>query len=274
MPNKYLTCIGILAVFACATARAEEADTSAQAAPAAAGGAANEANNPLTPKITLNLQDYYDPTLNRLPDTDANQFLLRGLIPAKAFGIPQLIRFTLPIATAPTASGSRTGLGDLTLMDLAVFPVSKGLMIGAGPLLVAPTATDTATGAGKWQAGFAGVVVAPQSWGLLAGLVTYQHSFAGDTRHVAEVLVAQPIVTVNLPDGLYLRSSGSWTFDRGNHSSYVPVGLGVGKVWTYGAGNNVNAFVEPQITTFRSGVGVPKWQIFAGMNFQFALGPR
>jgi len=250
-------------------------DTSrAQDAPAAEANAANEANNPLTPKITLNLQDYYVPELNRLEGTDANQFLLRGLLPSKAFGIPQLIRFTLPVVTSPTFAGHETGLGDLTLIDFAVFPLNQSLLLGAGPLLVAPTATATSSGAGKWQAGLAGVVVSPQDWGLAAALVTYQHSFAGDTRHVAELVTFQPIVTYNLPQGFYLRSSGVWTFDRGNHNSYVPVGLGAGKVWTYGAGNNINAFVEPQITTFRSGVGVPTWQIFAGVNFQFALGPR
>ena len=91
---------------------------------------------------------------------------------------------------------------------------------------------------------------------------------------MAEVVTLQPIVTYNLPDGFYLRSSGTWTLDRGNHNQYIPIGLGFGKVWTYGQGNNINAFVEPQATTFRSGVGVPTWQIFMGVNFQFALGPR
>lgn len=267
MPNRRPALVLVLgATLAPSDVHAQEA------APPA--NAANEANNPLTPKITLNLQDYYFPELNRLGDTDANQFLLRGLIPSKAFGIPQLIRFTLPVATSPVFGGHETGLGDLTLIDFAVFPQSKSLLFGVGPILVAPTATTTSSGAGKWQAGFAGVVVSPQDWGLAAALVTYQHSFAGDTRHVAELVTFQPIVTYNLDGGFYLRSSGTWSFDRGNHSSYVPVGLGAGKVWTYGAGNTVNAFVEPEITTFRSGVGVPDWEIFAGVNFQFALGER
>jgi hypothetical protein len=246
----------------------------AQDAPHVEANAANEANNPLTPKVTVNLQDYYIPELNRTGGADANQFLLRGLVPSDAFGIPQLIRFTLPVATSPTPTGNETGLSDLTLIDLAVFPLSKGLLLGAGPLLVAPTASTPSAGAGKWQGGFAGVIVAPQKWGLAAALLTYQHSFAGDTRHVAEVATVQPIVTYNLPEGYYLRSSATWTFDRGNHSNYIPIGLGAGKVWTYGQGNNINAFVEPQITTFRSGVSVPTWEIFAGVNFQFALGPR
>ena len=117
--------------------------------------------------------------------------------------------------------------------------------------------------------------VAPQPWGLLAGLVTYQHSFAGDdSRPTAQIITAQPIVTYNLPDGFYLRSSGTWTFDLGNHTSVIPVGFGAGKVWSFGNGNTINAFLEPQYSVIHSGVGVPVWQFFAGVNLQFAIGGR
>jgi hypothetical protein len=236
-------------------------------------GDVNAANNPLTPKITLNLQDYFLPDLNRLDDRSANQFLLRGLIPSDLFGVPQLIRFTLPIATSSTfPSGSDTGLGDLTLFDLVVFR-AKGAIFGAGPLLVAPIASSRSLGTGQWQAGGAGVVVIPKAWGQLAVLATYQHSFAGDdSRPIAQLITAQPIITYNLSDGVYLRSTGTWNFDLGNHTSYIPLGFGAGKVWAFGHGNTVNAFIEPQYSVFRSGVGVPVWQIFAGVNFQFAIG--
>ncbi len=243
----------------------------AQTAPAA--NAVNAANNPLTPKITVNLQDYFDPDLNRLGNRSANSFLLRGLVPAKFFGLPQLIRCTLPIETNPAfPSGNQTGLGDFTLFDLIVMP-TKFALFAAGPLLVAPTATGSSLGAGKWQAGAAGVVVRPEPWGQLAVLATYQHSFAGDgDRPAAQIITAQPIVTYNLDHGLYLRSSGTWNFDLEHHTSYIPAGFGLGKVWDLGHGTTLNTFLEPQYSVFRSGAGVPVWQIFAGANFQFALG--
>nr|WP_244432265.1 hypothetical protein [Rhizobium leguminosarum] len=142
--------------------------------------AVNEANNPLTPKITINLQDYYIPSFIDTPGVpEAKQFLLRGLIPWDMFGLPQLLRFTLPIATSPDVpSGYVTGLGDLTLMDLFILP-KHGNVLGAGPLLVVPKATDVSLGSGKWHIGVAGVVIAPQRWGLLGALATYQVSFAG-----------------------------------------------------------------------------------------------
>ena len=233
----------------------------------------NEANNPLTPKVTLNLQDYYIPSTIGGPDQDANQFLLRGLVPSDLFGAPQLFRFTLPIATAPTGpDGTETGLGDLTLMDLFMFP-GREVSFGVGPMLVAPTAGSRVLGTGKWQAGAAGVAVAPQPWGLVGGLLTYQQSFAGDDdRKRVKLLTVQPILFYNLPDGFYLRSSAIWNFDVENDTRYVPVGFGVGKVWQVSRTASLNAYVEPQYTVFHHGVGVPRWQLFAGINLQFSLG--
>lgn len=236
--------------------------------------AVNEANNPLTPKITINLQDYYIPSFNDVSgDPHANQFLVRGLIPSDLFGLPQLMRFTLPVATSPDPSGGYvTGLGDLTLMDIFILPKVGETTLGIGPMLVAPTATDDALGAGKWQAGAAGVVVSPQSWGLVAGLVTYQASFAGeDDREDVALLTAQPIVNINLDKGFYLRSSATWNFDVKNGDWYIPVGFGVGKVFALENGSTMNAFIEPQYTALKDGAGSPKWQIFAGINFQFPI---
>jgi hypothetical protein len=77
------------------------------------GNSSNAANSPLTPSITFNFQDYYVPDLVGLPDREANQYLQRGLLPYNLFGMQQLFRYTLPVATAPTfPRGSETGLGD------------------------------------------------------------------------------------------------------------------------------------------------------------------
>ncbi|MBY5558373.1 hypothetical protein [Rhizobium leguminosarum] len=237
--------------------------------------AVNEANNPLTPKITINLQDYYIPSFIDTPgDPEANQFLLRGLIPSNMFGLPQLLRFTLPIATSPDVpSGYVTDLGDLTLIDLFVLPKAGSMTFAVGPVLVIPTATDEQLGSGKWQAGAAGVVVAPQKWGMLGGLLTYQASFAGvEDREDVNLLTFQPIVNVNLLDGWYLRSSATWNFNLESGNSYIPVGAGVGKVFQLDKGMTMNTFVEPQYTVWHDGPGAPRWQIFAGVNFQFPVG--
>jgi hypothetical protein len=232
------------------------------------GSQINEANNPLTAKVTVNLQDYYTPSFYGPLNSDANSLLLRGLVPMNVGGLPQLVRFTLPYSVNPSPGGYADGLGDLTVFDLFVLP-TKPVLFAVGPLFVAPTATDRFTGAGRWQAGAAGAAVAPQSWGLVGGLVTYQHSFADDFgREPTSLFTVQPIVFYNLPQGFYVRSSAIWNFDFENNLGYIPVGLGAGKVMQIGK-VTANAFIEPQYTVYKYGERVPHWQIFAGLNFQF-----
>jgi len=232
----------------------------------------NEANNPLTPKITINFQDYYDPSLYGLSGRDANQFLFRGVVPWKLGDSGQLFRFTMPIATAPTfPTGSDTGLGDITLLNVTPFKGPDHVLFAAGPVLVLPTG-DRIHGQGAWQMGAAGVAVAPQSWGIVGGFLTYEHSI-GDTNTgvPANLLTFQPLVNVNLPQQFYLRSSATWTFDLEQSGSFIPLGLGIGRVFLLDGGNSLNAYIEPQYSVWHDGPGTPQWQIFAGLNMQFSL---
>jgi len=233
----------------------------------------NKANNPLTPAITLNFQDQGEPELYDL-DQGANSFLLRGVLPHKLGGLPQIIRFTLPVVTTPNGHGGETtGLGDLNLFDLAIFPLkSARMVVGFGPQLTLPTASETLTGTGKWQAGVAAVAVAPRKWGIAGALLTWQHSFAGDhTRPDQNSLIFQPLLIYNLPKGYYLRSTAGCSFDLEQSHYAIPIGTGAGKVWLLHSGTSINVFAEPQWTVAWQGVGQPHFQVFGGVNFQFPL---
>ena len=235
----------------------------------------NDANNPLTPTLTANLQDQWAPQLYD-SDNSTNALLLRGVLPYLFGGVPQILRATLPIATAPSTSGSgnTTGLGDLNLFDLALFK-EEGLVLGIGPQLTLPTASDQALGTGKWQAGLAAVAIAPQTWGLLGGLVTWQHSFAGESdRPTQNNLTVQPFFIYNLPQGVYLRSTAIWNFDLARSNYAIPIGAGVGKVFAQSDGSTINLFAEPQWTVIHHGAGQPKFQLFAGVNFQFPVNKK
>jgi len=231
---------------------------------------ANEANNPLTPKITINFQDQWAPELYDSSE-DTNAFLFRGLIPHRLFGPGQLFRFTLPVVTAPTANGNTTGLGDLNLIDLFPFKAG-GVELGIGPQLTLPTASEDETGTGKWQAGLAVIVIAPQKWGILGGLLTWQQSFAGDSdRADQNNLSFQPFFIYNLPRAWYLRSTATMTWDFERNTHVVPIGAGAGKVFVRPSGTTVNVFAEPQWTVDHRGAGQPKFQAFAGVNLQFPI---
>jgi hypothetical protein len=230
----------------------------------------NEANNPLTPKITINFQDQW---ASQLYDSGSstNAFLFRGLIPVKLFGVGQLFRFTLPVSTVPTADGNTTGIGDLNLIDL--IPTRFGSVeIGLGPQLTVPTATSRETGTGKWQAGLSAVVIAPQKWGLLGALATWQTSIAGESeRPSVNTATVQPFFIVNLPRGWYFRSTATATFDIQHDAYALPLGAGLGHVRVLGSGTTVNLFLEPQWTLAHKGAGQPQFQLYAGVNLQFPL---
>jgi len=232
----------------------------------------NASNNPLTPTIAVNIQDAYTARSYGLGDEDSNALLLRGALPHKLFGMPQLTRVTLPVVTSPDLppTGRHTGAGDLNIFDVFIFK-QGGVEFGIGPQLTIPTASRDELGTGKWQAGVAALTIAPQHWGLLGGLVTWQHSFAGDDdRPTQNNLLAQPFFIYNLPQGWYARSTATWTFDLKRDTYYIPIGAGMGKVWRSGT-TTLNAFVEPQWTVSHDGDGVPKFQVFFGLNLQFPL---
>jgi hypothetical protein len=139
-------------------------------------------------------------------------------------------------------------------------------------MLVFPTGSNDFLGSGKWQAGGAFVAMHHVPGGHVAGaLLTYQHSFAGqEDRGEVSVLAFQPALTFNIAAGLYARSSGAtWTFDFENERTLIPFGLGVGKVFRANR-TMVNVFVEPQLTVYSEGAGQPAYQVFFGMNLQWA----
>jgi hypothetical protein len=246
------------------------ATTSAIAQPS--GDEMNASNNPLTPSVAINLQDAYTAKYYGLGDADANALLVRGALPHKLFGMPQLARLTLPIVTTPDLPplGRKTGFGDFNIFDTFIFK-SGGVEYGIGPQLTIPTASRDEMGTGKWQAGLAALAIAPQKWGLIGGLLTWQHSFAGDgdrpTQNNAQL---QPFFIYNLPGGWYLRSTAVWQFDFARDTHYIPIGAGGGLVWKSG-GTTFNTFVEPQWTVSHDGDGLPKFQVFFGLNLQFPL---
>lgn len=255
----------MLAVMGCQRAAAQELSEEEM----------KKANNPMANAKSFNVQDYYVSSIYDDADVRANTMMVRFASPFAKGRV--LVRATLPVSTVPTgpdAGGKQTyasGLGDLNVF--ATFVVTKPggkWLIGIGPQIVVPTASRMQLGAGKVQAG--GALIAFNThlptlqWG---GLVTYQHSVAGQSdRADAQLLIAQPIGFFQLGKGAYLRSSGSWSFDLESGAYAMPVGFGAGHVVK--AGKIVfNIFLEPQLTVLHYGPGQAAFQLFSGINAQF-----
>ena len=114
-----------------------------------------QANNPLADFTAFNLHNYYIPQLSGPTDTTANNFILRY---AKPFG-KWLMRASLPFSRVPVGmSETQSGMGDLDVFFAYLFDTGDpGKSFGVGPQIVFDTATDDATGSGKYQAGLAAV---------------------------------------------------------------------------------------------------------------------
>jgi len=231
---------------------------------------AAQANNPLANLKAFNLHNYFITDLSGT-NKSANQFWLRY---AQPIGTPfgdWLIRASLPVSRFPVGDDSESGLGDGNVF--AAYLIDTGnpsRSFGIGPILGVPTATDDALGTGQWSAGLATVLFDATNpviqWGAL---VTYQHKFAGSDRvDDVNLLAAQPFGIVQVGSGFYLRSVGIWAFNLESGDYSVPVGLGVGKVFTVGD-VVLNAFIEPQYSIATEGPGQPEFQIFTGFNMQF-----
>jgi hypothetical protein len=226
----------------------------------------NTSNNPLTPKMAFQLHNYAQPVLTGRPSSGADQAYLRFVLPHDALGVDQIMRVSMPVvASSWDPHGAVNGVGDLTAFDMAVFYLGFA-KVGIGPLVVVPTASAPALGASKWQAGAQTVVSAPHSWGLTTLLASYQQTFDG----TLQTLTVQPLLFYNLGDGFYLRSTGISSFDLGKNA-VVPIGLGLGRVFELPSRATINLFVEPQYSVVQSGLGVPAFQIFAGVVVQLPL---
>ena len=246
-----------------------------------------KSNNPFSDVQGFNFTDYYSPTLFAVPDAVSNAFNLRGVMVAG----PHIIRLTIPVLISPAGRSAlalpgvgslpvglpvgavryQSGLGDINIFDMIrLTSGSAKTIVAAGPLLVAPSATNSALGSGKWQAGFATGLVHPIPGGSLTGfLLTWQHDFAGDKdRPGTNLGTLQPMMTFAIGNGYFVKSSPVWTLDFRNDRYHFPVGLGVGKVLK--AGNAmINASLESQFTVYKKGDGLPAFQLAFGLSFQW-----
>ena len=195
-----------------------------------------QANNPLLQAKAFNLHDYYIGDLTDM-DEDANQFWMRFAMPFSIGDTKWLMRASLLAVNtvpAPPELEHETGLGDFNVfaayqMDVGI----PGISFGFGPLLNIPTASEDATGSGKWSAGIANVLFNAQSKRFQYGyLLTWQASFAGDDdRDDVNVAAFQPILIYQLGGGTYLRSTPIMTYDFESDGYSVPLGLGIGQVF-------------------------------------------
>ncbi len=243
---------------------------------------AAEFSDPLTTLPQVFLQDAYSPA-NYGIRSYANRVIGRIIVPRlpqfSLFPFTQLLRPSFSLVTVPDGRGGpQTALGDMQLFDLAVIPWpgrETGLLMGVGPVLVFPTATDRLAGEGSWQAGPAfGVIYKGLPGWLFGCLVQDPISFAYASPHRQPVgyLSVQPIVLRHLWRGLYVKSGdASWVVDwRNRASTTLPLSFGVGWVVVRPDLPPLNFFVAGEWTAYRHDAPItPQTTVRFGLTVAF-----
>ena len=164
-----------------------------------------------------------------------------------------ITRTIFPIVSQPSlrhGQDRETGIGDTTFTAFLSpsSPFRGKLIWGAGPVLLAPTASDDRLGADKWGLGPAAVLLAMPGDFVVGSLFSQVWSTGGSGKNDVSVFTWQPFVNYNLPDGWYLTSSplvtANWEADRSSDEWTVPLGGGIGKIFRIGSLPPMNAQVQ------------------------------
>ncbi|MDD9301871.1 MAG: transporter [Desulfobacter sp.] len=202
---------------------------------------AQELSNPLADLITIPIQINYDRDIGPMDDGWRLQANIQPVIPFHLNDNWNLItRSIIPVIYQDDilpGSGSDCGLGDInvSLFFSPSRPTSSGLMLGAGPILVFPSATETYLGGEKWGAGPAAVALTVRGKWTMGTLANHIWSYAGDSaRQDISNTFVQPFLAYTLPS--------AWTFSLQSKSSYnwetekwsVPINAAVSKLVRWG----------------------------------------
>ena len=147
---------------------------------------AQELTNPVANLVTIPIQMNFDGDIGPADDGTKITTNVQPVIP---FDIDEnwnlITRTIVPVIYQDDifpGAGSQFGLGDI---NLSLFlspkqPTASGLVWGAGPVVLLPTATDSLLGAKKWGAGPAAVGLVLRGPWTVGMLANHTWSFAGD----------------------------------------------------------------------------------------------
>jgi len=169
------------------------------------------------------------------------------------------------------------GLGD-TLFTAFLSPAEpfKGVIWGAGPALLLPTATNDRLGADKWGAGPSAVLLAmPGNW-VVGSLFSNVWSFGGSGDDDVNLFTWQYFANYNLPEGWYLVTSpiitANWEADQSSDTWTVPFGGGFGRVFRIGGLPPMNASIQAFYNAWRPD-SVGRWSMRFQLQFLFPKRP-
>lgn len=233
---------------------------------------AQQLTNPIASLISVPIQNNFDFGLGANGNGSRYLANIQPVVPVSLNGDTNLLsRTILPFisqsdVTAPGAN--QTGLGDVvqSLFLSPKAPTSSGLIWGAGPVLLLPTATNSALGTGKWGIGPTGValkIVGQSTFGLLANHIW---SYAGNSsRADVSATFVQPFYAFTTRTAISYGLTAEFSHDWVRDVSVMPITASISQVMVLGKqpvsiGGGVRYFII-------SPTGAADW----GLRFNFTL---
>ncbi len=237
-------------------------------------GLAKQLANPVAAMISVSFQYNYDSGYG----SEKGHRSVLNIQPVIPISVNQdwnlISRTILPVIDQHNIageSGSQSGLGDITQSFFLSpkEPTSSGLIWGAGPALVLPSATNSMLGGKKWGAGPSAVLLKQEGGWTYGFLTNHIWSFAGhkDRKDVSATFM-QPFVSHT--------TANAWTVGVDTESSYdwkdkgwaVPVNFTVSKVVKFGA-QPVSFQLGARYWATAPDNGPTGWGVRAGITFLF-----
>jgi hypothetical protein len=202
---------------------------------------AQQLANPVASLISVPLQYNFD---DKYGVTDQGSKHLVNIQPVIPFSVSEsfnvISRTILPVVahSEPSVESDSSGLGD-TLQSFFFSPkqpTSNGLIWGAGPVLLLPTATDNTLGAEKWGLGPTFVGLRQKGAWTFGGLTNHIWSYAGDdSRRDVNSTFIQPFISyiTSTKTTITINSESSYNWHERNWST--PVNLIVSQLFKIGS---------------------------------------
>ncbi len=181
-----------------------------------------------------------------------------------------IIRTILPVSYHSGYGPDRVfGLGDVTQsFFFSPKQPTGGLIWGAGPVFLWPTATDDILGDGKWGGGPTAVVLTQQGSWTIGALANHIWSYAGPRgRSDISATVLQPFVAYNFGGGFSMALNTESTYDWIRRQWTVPVNLSASQVFKIGD-QAMSASIGARYYAVRPD-GAPRWGLRASLTFLF-----
>ena len=228
-----MTTISKLAVFCAAVCISA---TSAHAQSNASQDLAKSLSNPVASLISVPFQYNYDEGFGPNGNGSRTTVNVQPVVPISIGKNWNLISRTIvPFITQDDVipGTSQSGIGDIvqSFFFSPKLPTSNGLIWGAGPVLLLPTATSSALGADQFAAGPTGVVLRQSGPWTYGALGNHLWDVGGGSTEINATFI-QPFLTYTTPD--------AWTFSLNSESTYdweadqwsVPINFTVTKLVT------------------------------------------